>query len=115
MSIDVALPVDQPYLSADTVVAYAAHDINVDGSITTQMFSLRAAEVANVAITVDVTRFLMAGITASAVNLSLFADLDALTEGLLIRKRFANGTYLNIVTLRSNFDMAKVALDWIPY
>jgi hypothetical protein len=112
LNITVDVPLDQIYPAADAVVSFISHDMNVDGSVTPVEFGLRSAEIANVDITVDITRIIWSAITATAVKLNLFGDLAPLPNGLALRKRLSDGTYQNILNVHDNLDFISYAYDF---
>ena len=115
LAISVDVHVDQEYLVAESYVSFVSHDLNVNGAVAEVEFGLRQAETVNVGITVDVTRIIWSGICASAVDLTLFGDLPALTEGMALRKRLSNGTYQNILNVHDNLDFVSYAYDFDVY
>lgn len=116
-SITVSEPLDQAYVVADTSVVYLTHKLNAVGTLAAPViFSLRTGDVQQINITVDITRVLMSGVTAALVDLSKFGDIaGGVANGLMLRKKFSNGSYQNLVTLNDNFDMAKIAYDFQVY
>jgi hypothetical protein len=75
--------------------------LNVDGSSTAQVFGLRGTgEPPGVELTIDVTEIIFSCVTDSACSLPLFADLSALTNGIVIRKR--NDDVTNIMNIKTN-------------
>ena len=64
----------------------AITNMNVDGSATPRVFGLRGVGAPpGVDIKVDITRLIFYCVADSSVNLSLFADIPALTRGLTLR------------------------------
>ena len=104
-------PLDSAFAVVCTFVNFTTHNMAVDGSVTPQIFSLRAAEPpAGLDVTVDVTRIIIACVCTSAVDLSKFGDLDSLLNGLLIRR--VDGDWFNIFNAKSNLDLANYAFDF---
>ncbi|MCK5613995.1 hypothetical protein KAR91_69675 [Candidatus Pacearchaeota archaeon] len=104
-----------PYVSGSVIDIGITNMALVNGSAATpQIFGLRGNRPSTIQISFDVTRILFTCLTVNAVSLALFADIPALTYGMMIRKR-VNGTYQNIVNLKDNADIAGSMLDWIPY
>ena len=115
LAISVDVHVDQEYLAAESYVSFVSHDLNVNGAITEFEFGLRQAETVNVGITVDITRIIWTGVCDSAVDLTLFGDLPALTEGMSLRKKLSDGTYQNILNVHDNLDFVSYAYDFDVY
>ena len=61
-------------------------------------------------LTLDVTRLLLTSRTTTAVDLSKFADITQLANGLLFRRR--DGVFRNIMSIKSNAGFQAVAYDW---
>jgi hypothetical protein len=108
-------PVDFAYPVSGTVVNSGNIDMAVDGSATPVVFGLRGEAPASTALPVafDVTRIIFAMETDTAVDLSKFGDLTALTNGILLRKR--DGIYQNILNVKSNLGIAAAMYDWTPH
>ncbi|MGB3512165.1 MAG: hypothetical protein WBA93_23590 [Microcoleaceae cyanobacterium] len=105
--LDSVFPIGTPANGAITNMA-------VDGSSTTQVFGLRGIPVEKpLNETFNITRIIFNCLTATAVDLLKFADLTALTYGLVLRRR--NGDYFNIFNVKSNADIEGITLDWKPF
>lgn len=104
-------PIDFAY-PVGTTVTKGTTNMAVDGSGTTQIFSLRASD-PGIPLVVDVTRVLLHCTCTSAVDLSKFANFAALTNGLVLRR--VDGTYHNIFNVKSNQEIAGIMYDWTPY
>lgn len=108
ITLDTPLDYDYP---AGTNVDVTVTNLNVDGSVTPQTFGLRGLGVApGVSITVDVTRLIFHATTDTAVDLTKFADIAALTKGLVCRRR--NGTIYNIFNVKTNGELAGIMYDF---
>lgn len=64
-------------------------------------------------LSVDITRIMFSCIADTAVDLSKFADIAILTNGLFMRKR--DKTVHNIWNVKSNREMVGIMYDWDPY
>lgn len=105
--------IDFDYPTADTVVTQGTHAMNVDGSVTPQIFSLRASD-PGLPVTIDITRIIISMTCDSLVDLSKFGDIaGGLTHGLMFRR--VDGAYNNIANFKTNQDIAGVMFDWTPY
>lgn len=111
--ITVATPFDYAYESGQQASATTTN-LGVDGSVTRQIFSLRAAEpVGGIDVSVDVTRVIFQCRTSSSTILSDFGDITGgLLNGLTCRK--TDGTYENVFTVRSNDEIQGIAYDYDP-
>lgn len=113
LAITLDSPTDFAY-PAGTNVDVSIVDMNVDGSSTEQVFGLRGVGAPpGIDLKMDVTRIMFECTTSSAVTLDLFANITALTRGILIRHR--NGRYKNILNVKSNLEIAGTMFDWTPY
>ena len=112
-SITLDSPLDFAYPDG-TYVDIAIVDMSVDGSSTEQIFGLRGIGAPpGIDLSLDVTRIIFECTAASPIALNLFADLVALTRGLLIRSR--NGRVKNILNIKTNGEIAGIMFDWTPY
>lgn len=103
-------PLDYAYPIGATVSATIT-DMSVNGSVTPQVFGLRGADTPpGVEVTVDITRIIFYCVAASAVDLTKFADIAALTRGLVLRKR--NTVVENIFNVKSNAELAGLMYDF---
>ena len=82
-------------------------DMNVDGSITPQIFSLRADP--KLDITVDVTRVIIHITDDSAMDDEKFGGINALTRGIVLRRK--DGVYQNIFNVKTNGEFGELAYD----
>ncbi len=101
-------PLDSDFAVGDTV-GTGIINMAVDGSTTTQVFSLRGADPGIQAIA-DISRMMISCITETAINLTDFGDIAALVKGVLIRR--ADGTYQNLFNFKDNISMKKEMFDW---
>lgn len=105
-------PLDFAY-EAGTLVTNGIDSLNVDGSSTTRIFSLRASD-PGLPLVVDVTRVLFNCVTTDPPDLSMFGDIaGGLTKGIVLRR--TDGTHNNIFNAKTNNDLAGLMFDWTPY
>ncbi len=94
------LAVAGPLLTCDSLIPFAfpsgsviqsfTRDLNVDGSVTPQRFSIFGSGAQNVQI--NLTRLVMTGLTDTAVDLSKFGDIiGGLTNGVMLQGIPAGG------------------------
>lgn len=109
--ITVDTPLDAAF-PIGAIVGSSITNMNVNGSVTPQVFGLRGSPVENpLNITFDITRIIFHCQTASAVDLSKFGDIvDGLTNGLILRRR--NQEYNNIFNVKTNGDIAGIMYDF---
>lgn len=113
--VTVDTPIDFPYLSGSDV-AFASHDMNVDGSVTPQVFGIRLAEPPaslQEEIKLDITRVMHSMTTDGLGNLPDFGDIvGGLTNGMVLRKKYIDGTFANITNIKTNGDFSLMAYDF---
>ncbi len=90
-------------------------ELNVDGSVTPQRFSIFGSGAPNV--TLNIVRLVFTAMTTAAVDLSKFGDIiGGLTNGLVIQGRPFGGTPSNQFTIKTNADLDNLTgTDWKPY
>ena len=112
ITLDSRLDFDYP---AGTFVDLADTNMAVDGSSTAQTFGLRGIGAPpGVDIEFDMTRIVISCLCEQAVDLSKFADLDALTHGMEFRMR--DGRYHNSFNVKSNRQIDAIfGTDWKAY
>lgn len=111
VTIDTPLDVSYP---VGTIVDVSTTNMNVNGSVTPQVFGLRGLGIIpGIPQKYDITRIIFKCLTTDQVSLSLFGDLPKLLKGLVLRRR--NGETFNIFNVKSNGEIAGIMLDWIPY
>lgn len=107
-------PLDFAFTAGDIVVA-GNGNMAVDGSVTPVEFSLRAAST-SIEASIDITRLMFSCQTVSAVNLDLFGDLPALTNGIFLRRDINSyGLYHNVFNVKSNLDIASIMYDFTVF
>jgi hypothetical protein len=110
--------IDYPY-SNGSDCAFASHDMNVNGLVTHRIFGLRLAEPPaslQEEITLDITRVLHTMITDSLGDLADFGDIEGGLEfGMVLRKKYTDGTFGNILNVKTNGDFALYAYDYDRY
>lgn len=112
VNITLDSPIDFEY-PIGTFVDVAIVDMSVNGSVTPQVFGLRGVGTPpGIEVSFDVTRIIFTCIAASPISLSLFADLSALTNGLLLRSR--NARIKNIFNIKDNREIQGLMFDFTP-
>lgn len=103
-------PMDYAF-SVGSLVVPLTRDLGVDGSSSVQVFELKGPLVTG--LRVDITRIMITMITDSAVDLSKFGDLAALTKGIVLRK--TDGEVRNYWNAKTNLDLLNLAYDFSPF
>lgn len=115
ITLDSLLPF--AYSAGNTVQSYTK-DMNVDGSVTPQTFSIFGPGVAGIKL--NIVRLIFNALTASSVDLSTFGDIaGGLINGLLLRGVPNPSSGLppsNQFNIKTNGDLDTLTGgDWIPY
>lgn len=97
--LDFAFPIGSPVLAA-------TRELNVNGSVTPQTFEVRGTGT----FEIDITRIIISMITTTAVDLSLFGNLVALTNGIVLRR--TDTVTRNIWNIKTNLDMLNLSFDF---
>ena len=112
VNITLDSPIDFEY-PVGTFVDVAIVDMSVDGSVTPQVFGIRGVGAPpGIELSFDVTRIIFTCIAVDPVSLSLFADLPALTNGLLLRSR--NEKMKNLFNVKDNREIKGLMFDYNP-
>ncbi len=104
-------PLDSDF-AAGTFVDNTTTEMAVVGSAgSPQVFGLRGTGAPpGVDLEVDITRIIFTCIADSPVQLSLFGNLTALTNGIALRMR--NDTWFNVFNVKSNRQLAGIMFDF---
>lgn len=100
-------PIDFNFTAADAVIS-TTRDLNVDGSITTQVFEIRGPG-AGSDIEIDITRILFAMTDGTAMDDGTFGGIASLTNGIVLRRH--NGEINNIYNIKNNGDFGIISFD----
>lgn len=82
-------------------------EMNVDGSVTPVVYQFANGS----DIEIDITRIIFTIVAASATLYDEFGDIPLLTNGVVLRKRNADGTYFNIANIKSNGQWKAIMYD----
>jgi hypothetical protein len=102
--ITIDRPIDHAFPAGTTLGRIVTTNLNVDGSITPQAFSVRAGQNPS-----DFVRFLITMTDDSAMDDSRFGGLPALTRGLVFR--IVNGFQRTIFCFKTNQDIKQFCYD----
>lgn len=109
LAITLDRPLDFPFPSGSEV-SVGSTNMNVDGSVTPQIFGVRNPASSDVALEVDISRLMFAMLTASTPQLSDFGDItNGITRGVQIRR--VDGTYQNIINFKTNMELKEILYD----
>jgi hypothetical protein len=109
LAITLDRPLDFPFASGSDVTV-GSTNMNVDGSVTPQIFGVRNPITTDVTLEVDVSRLMFAMLTSSAPQLSDLGDItNGVTRGIQIRR--VDGTYQNICNFKTNMEMKNIMFD----
>lgn len=112
LDLTIDSPIDSTFEIGD-LVGFGTDQMNVDGSITPVIFTLRGAD-PGLDVTIDVTRIIFTCTTENTVDLSRFGDIvGGLTNGMVMRQ--VNGITNNIFNIKTNGDIANIMYDWTPF
>ena len=94
-----------------SVVSVGSNAMNVDGSVTPQVFGIRNPTTADIPLTVDVTRLMFSCLASSTVDLSMFGNIaGGLARGIVIRR--VDGTYENVLNAKTNAELKGLMYDF---
>ncbi len=107
--ITVDRPFDFTFVTGTTITRNRTN-MNIDGSVTTQVFGLRQGVDPALNLTADVVRIIMTMYTATAPTLSDFGDIaGGITNGVTLRKR--DGNRVNLFNIKDNGELAGICYD----
>jgi hypothetical protein len=105
-TISLDTPLDFAYQIGDNFQA-GTKELNVDGSVTPVIFSLRTDPGIN--ITADITRIILHMTYPSSGDDANFGDLAALTKGVVLRR--VDGITQNMFNVKTNGEIGELAYD----
>ena len=111
-SLDITLdtPIDFEF-PAGSFVSVGNTNMNVNGSVTPQIFGIRNPSAVDIPLSVDFTRVMVKCLTATSIDLSEFGDISGgLTNGIVIRK--IDGEYYNILNAKTNGELKNIMFDF---
>ena len=97
-------PIDHAFPAASTLGRVIITNMNVNGSVTPQIFTLRAG-----VIPIDVTRVIISMTDSTAMDDGTFGGLSALPKGLVFR--IYNGFQKTIFNFKTNGEIAQYCYD----
>lgn len=113
-TLDITLdrPLDFEFNSADSVISVGNTNMNVNGSVTPQIFGVRNPVVGgDIPLAIDITRLMFNCLTSTTPILTDFGDITGgLLRGIVIRK--IDGEYHNILNAKSNSELKNMMYDF---
>lgn len=103
-TIDTQVPF--AFSTSATVFTYITN-MNVNGSVTPQVFGLTNP----FSISVDITRLIWYTIDGAAMDASTFSGITALTRGIAFRRKLSASQYINLWNIKTNGDWSGLAFD----
>ena len=100
-------PSNRIYTVADTVVAISYDNMNVDGSVTPVVFSVKPL----INQSGDFYRIIVRMTDNVDMDFETFGGITALTNGVVVRVNEGNGNYRTIVNFKSNGDIENFSYD----
>ena len=114
LEVELDTPIDYTFEVGDPVIS-TTRDLNVDGSITPQEFTIRAGGPGSI-LEVDITRLIAECLTDGIVDLSRFGDIiGGLNIGLVLQETLPGGVIKNKWNVKTNGELLNLAYDWIPF
>ena len=91
-------------------VTVGSTNMNVNGSVTPQIFGVRNPGITDIPLVVDISRIMLSSLTASEPQLSDFGDITGgLDRGIQLRR--VDGTYQNIANFKTNMEIKEAVFD----
>ena len=106
-TIEVDTPLDFPYPAGSTYLR-TTRDLNVDGSVTRQIFQIGPFGLAQ-DIEIDITRIMFYITSSSPMDDEKFGGLDPLPNGLVLRRN--DGSMTNYFNVKTNGEFANHSFD----
>ena len=100
-------PVNRIYTTAASTISHSIKSMNVDGSVTPQIFTVKPLSTQ----AGDITRIICEIRDNAAMDFETFGALPALTNGVAVRVNNGDGTYRNVFNFKSNGDIILMCFD----
>ena len=85
-------------------------NMNVNGSVTPQIFGIRNPAGSDIPLAIDITRLMFVGLTTSTPTLAQFGNIAALARGIQVRK--VDGEWHNVFNAKTNAEMKNIMYDF---
>jgi hypothetical protein len=110
LAITLDTPLDFEFPTG-SFVSVGSTNMNVDGSVTPQIFGIRNPTGVDVPLEFDISRIMVRALTTGTADLSKFGDIiGGLLRGVVLRR--VDGEYRNIFNLKTNGDLANIMYDF---
>jgi len=110
LAITLDTPLDFEFPATTSSVTVGNTNMNVDGSVTPQIFGIRNPLGTDIPLAVDITRIMFKCLTNTSVDLSKFGDIaGGLLRGIVLRR--VDGTSQNILNAKTNADLKNIMYD----
>jgi hypothetical protein len=100
-------PVNRIYTTGGSSIMHSIKDMNVDGSVTPQIFTVAPLSVQSG----DITRIICEIRDNAGMDFETFGALAALTNGMVIRVNNGDGTFRQLYNFKSNGDIILQGFD----
>ena len=100
-------PVNRAYTAAGATVLRSTKDMLVDGSVTSQVFSVLPLP----SQAGDMVRILLEMRSTTPMDFTTFGGVPALTNGCVLRINHGDGTFTNLFNFKSNSDFFEQGFD----
>jgi hypothetical protein len=108
ITLDTPIDFDFPIGS---FVSIGDTNLNVNGSVTPQIFGVRNPTGIDIPLKFDITRLMFSCLTDNTVDLSKFGDIiGGITRGLVVRR--VDGTQQNVFNIKTNAEMKNMMYDF---
>ena len=101
-------PINRIYTTAASTLAASSKAMNVDGSVTPVIFSVKPLPLQSG----DITRVIVDILDNADMDFETFGGLSALTNGIVMRINNGDGTYRNLWNFKTNGDIIRQAFDY---
>ena len=106
-TVTVDTPLDFAFSAGDPVIS-TTRNMNVNGAITPQTFSIVNGSVSST-IEIDITRSMFSMVLSTAADDGLFGNIASLTNGIVFRR--VDGDTRNVFNAKDNGELANLAYD----
>lgn len=112
-TITVDSPLDFAFPAGSTTAVFDRDLALADGSVTPVIYGVEVGPAGTVSV--DITRLMFTIRTATTPLFEEFGDLPTLTNGIVLRKVYANGDIENLFNIKKNSDLKTLAFDFSTY
>ena len=110
LAITLDTPLDYEFPNG-SFVSVGITNMNVDGSVTPQIFGIRNPTGQDIPLVVDITRIMFKCLTTTAVDLSRFGNIaGGIARGIVVRR--VDGDYQNIFNAKTNAEIKTISFDF---